>query len=249
MPAIWLPEDKRVEAERAGYAVVDPPTIIATHLTEIIKNHAAEILGRQEVSAIINKIKERNPVVVDEVMLKGDRKDDSRFSYGEIEKILQGLLREQVSIRNMVAILETIANYVSITHNTWILIEKVREALGLQICMQYVDKDRKLSVMNLSQSLSEKLLEHKVEPPDMSRPFVAFDPVDGRKWIKTVSDAFVAMQDRNLMPIILCAAEVRQLVKASTERELPGLVVLSINEVMAAGNNINLEILGEIKEV
>ncbi|MCR4627257.1 MAG: flagellar biosynthesis protein FlhA [Treponema sp.] len=249
MPAIWLPEDKRVEAERAGYAVVDPPTIIATHLTEIIKNHAADILGRQEVAAIINKIKERNPVVVDEVILKGDRKDDSRFSYGEIEKILQGLLREQVSIRNMVAILETIANYVSITHNTWILIEKVREALGLQICMQYADNDHKLSVMNLSQALSEKILEHKVEPPDLSRPFVAFDPVDGRKWIKTVSDAFVAMQDRNMMPIILCAAEVRQLVKSSTERELPGLVVLSINEVMAAGNNINLEILGEIKEV
>ena len=249
MPAIWLPEDKRVEAERAGYAVVDPPTIIATHLTEIIRSHAAEILGRQEVAAIINKIKERNPVVVDEVMLKGDRKDDSRFSYGEIEKILQGLLREQVSIRNMVAILETIANFVSITHNPWILIEKVREALGLQICMQYADQDHKLCVMNLSQDLSEKLLAHKVEPPDLSRPFVAFDPVDGRNWIKTVSDAFMAMQSRNVMPIILCAAEVRQLVKSSTERELPGLVVLSINEVVAAGNSIDLEILGEIKEV
>ena len=80
-------------------------------------------------------------------------------------------------------------------------------------------------------------------------PFVAFDPVDGRNWIKTVSDAFMAMQSRNVMPIILCAAEVRQLVKSSTERELPGLVVLSINEVVAAGNSIDLEILGEIKEV
>ncbi|QTQ11743.1 FHIPEP family type III secretion protein [Treponema parvum] len=249
MPAVWVPEERRVEAERAGYAVVDPPTIIATHLTEIIKNHAAEILGRQEVAAIINKIKERNPVVVEEVILKGDRKDDNKFSYGEIEKILQGLLREQVSIRNMVVILETIANYVSITHNPWILIEKVRESLGLQICMQYADNKRTLSVMNLSQKLSEKLLEHKVEPPDLSRPFVAFDPVDGRRWIRSISDAFVAMQNRNLMPIVLCASEVRQLVKTSTEREIPGLIVLSINEVMAAGNSINLEVLGEINEV
>jgi len=242
MPAVWIPEDRRVEAERAGYAVVDPPTIIATHLTEIIRSHAAEILGRQEVSAIITKIKETNSVVVEEVLT------NCKFTYGEIEKVLQSLLREQVSIRNMVIILETLANFGPITHNTWVLVEKVREALGLQICLQYADSDHRLRVMNLAQDLSEKLLEHKVEPPDGSQPFVALDPVDGRKWIKTVSDAFAAMQNRNYQPLILCAAEVRQLVKTSTERELPGLVVLSINEVMAAGNSISLEVLGDIKE-
>ncbi|MCR5290086.1 MAG: flagellar biosynthesis protein FlhA [Treponema sp.] len=242
MPAIWVPESQRQEAESSGYAVVDPPTIIATHLTEIIRSHAAEILGRQEVSAIITKIKETNPVVVDEVI------DNCKFTYGEIEKVLQALLREQVSIRNMVAILETLANYGPITHNTWTLVEKVREALGLQICLQYVDEDRRLAVMNLSQSLSEKILQHKVEPPDGSLPFVAFDPVDGRRWIKTVSDAFAAMQGKNYRPVIVCAAEVRQLVKNSTERELPGLVVLSINEIMAAGNAIELEFIGDIKD-
>lgn len=247
MPAIWIPEDKRVEAERAGYAVVDPPTIIATHLTEIIRRNAARILGRQEVASIISKVKERNPAVVDEV-LATDRNDKTRFTYGEIEKILKGLLNEQVSIRDMVTILESVSNYGSITHNTWILIEKVREALGLQICKQYVDGDHRLSVMNLSQPLAEKLLEHKVEPPDGSAPFVALDPVDGRKWIKLVSTAFAAMQNRNIMPIILCPGEVRQLVKASTEREIQGLVVLSVNEVMSAGNSVQLEVLGEIKE-
>ncbi len=242
MPAIWLPESERAEAEAAGYAVVDPPTIIATHLTEIIRSHAAEILGRQEVSAIITKIKEDNPVVVDEVLT------NCKFTYGEIEKVLQALLREQVSIRNMVVILETLANFGQLTHDTWTLVEKVREALGLQICLQYTDEDRKLSVMSLSQTLSESLLEHKVTPPDGSQPFVGFGPVDGRKWIKIISDALAAMQGRNYRPIIMCAGEVRQLVKASTERELPGLVVLSINEVLAAGNSISLEVIGEIQD-
>ncbi len=158
VPAIWVSEDQRADAEKAGYAVVDPPTIIATHLTEIIRSHAADILGRQEVSSIIAKIKETNPVVVDEVL------STYKYTYGEIEKVLQGLLREQVSIRNIVAILETLANYGMFPHNPWVLIEKVREALGLQICLQYVDQDRKLSVLQLSQSTSEKILQHEVDP-------------------------------------------------------------------------------------
>ncbi len=240
VPAIWVSEDHRGDAERAGYAVVDPPTIIATHLTEIIKSHAAEILGRQEVSAIINKIKETNPVVVDEVL------STYKYTYGEIEKVLQGLLKEQVSIRNIVTILETLANYGMYPHNTWVLIEKVREALGLQICLQYVDNDKKLSVIQLSQSASEKILQHSVNPNDGGQPFVAFDPVDGRRWIDAVSSSIAAVRERNYLPIILCASEVRYLVHSSIDREMPGTAVISINEVMAAGHNINLEILGEI---
>lgn len=240
VPAIWISEDQRGDAERAGYAVVDPPTIVATHLTEIIRTHAADILGRQEVSSIINKIKETNSVVVDEVLTT------YKYTIGEIEKVLQGLLQEQVSIRNIVAILETLANYGMFPHNPWVLIEKVREALGLQICLQYVDADRKLSVLQLSQSTSEKILQHKVDMNDGSEPFVAFDPVDGRKWINSVSASIAAVRERSYLPIIMCAGEVRQLVHSSIEREIPGIAVLSINEIMAAGNNINLEILGEI---
>lgn len=240
MPAIWVSEEDRAEAERRGYAVIDPPTIIATHLTEIIRSHAAEILGRQEVSAIITKIKETNPVVVDEVLTT------SKYTYGEIEKVLQGLLREQVSIRNIVVILETLANFGMYPHDSRMLIEKVREALGLQICLQYVDSDRKLSVLQLSQSISEKILQHTVTPPNGGEPFVAFDPVDGRKWISAVSSAIAQVRERNFLPIILCAGEVRALVRSSIDREIPGIAVLSINEVMAAGHNVSLEILGEI---
>ena len=240
MDAIWIPEDKRADAERSGYAVVDPPTVIATHLTEIIRRNAAEILGRKEVKQIIDKVSETDKVVVDEVL------DTAKFTYGQIEKVLQNLLREQVSIRNIVLILETLANY-SPSVGSWILTEKVREALGKQICLQYADENKKLRVMNLSQEYAELLLEKQVIPADGSRPVAAFDQVDGRRWISDVSAAFAAMQERGYTPIILCPSEVRTLVKSSTERELPGVVVISIGEVVAAGNSVSIEVLGEIK--
>ncbi|MBQ8013111.1 MAG: FHIPEP family type III secretion protein [Treponema sp.] len=244
VPAIWVNEDQRDEAERAGYAVVDPPTIIATHITEIIRSHAAEILGRLETKAIIDKIKESNPVVVDEVL------STYKYTYGEIEHVLQDLLREQVSIRNIVAILETLANYGNLPHNNWLLVEKVREALGLQICLQYIDPhdpNKKLSVLQVSQSASEKILQHCVVPNDGSRPSLAFDPVDSRHWISSVSSAIASVRERNYFPILLCGtAEVRQLVYHSIIREMPGTVVLSVREVVAAGKSVNLEILGEI---
>ncbi len=240
MDAIWIPEDKRADAERSGYAVVDPPTVIATHLTEIIRRNAAEILGRTEVKQIIDKVSETDKVVVDEVL------DTAKFTYGQIEKVLQNLLREQVSIRNIVLILETLANY-SPSVGSWILTEKVREALGKQICLQYADENKKLRVMNLSQEYAELLLEKQVIPADGSRPVASFDQVDGRRWISDVSAAFAAMQERGYTPIILCPSEVRTLVKSSTERELPGIVVISIGEVVAAGNSVSIEVLGEIK--
>lgn len=240
MPAIWVPEERRQEAERAGYAVVDPPTIVATHLTEILRNHAAEILSIKEVSQIINTIREKNKDVVEAVM------DNAKFTLGQIEKVLQNLLREQVSIRNIELILETLSDY-GPQMNTWLLTEKVRKALGLQICLQYADSDRVLRAMNLSQEWAERLVEHEVIPNDGSKPFVALDPVDGRKWISTVSGAFAAMQQENYQPIIVCPAEVRLLVKSSTEREMPGLVVISIDEVLAAGSSVSFEVLGQIE--
>lgn len=242
MEAIWLPESRKLEAEKVGYAVIDLPTILATHLTELIKRHAANILTRQEVKNIVEKIRESNPVVVDEVM-SGEHK----FTYGEIEAVLKNLLAEQVSIRNMVTILETLGDYGKITRDIWQLSEKVREALGAQICSQYVDENKVLHVMNLSQELSQKILEHRAEVPG-KKPFVAFDPVDARRFISAMGKYISAVRDRNFLPIVLCPDEVRLLVKSATEREIPGLVVLSIGEVMAAGPDIKVEALGEINE-
>lgn len=242
MDAIWLPEAKRLEAEKAGYAIIDAPTIIATHLTELIRGNASKILSRQSVSAILEEIKKQNNVVVDEVTTGSDR-----FSYGEIEAVLRNLLDERVSIRNMVTILETLGDFGKITRNPWELTEKVREALGAQICQQFVDENKVLRVLNLSQSLCQQILEHAATPVG-GAPMVAFDPVDGRNFITAVSSAFAQMRQNypNVPPIVLCPSEVRRLVKSATEREIPGLIVLSISEVVNAGTNIQTEIIGEI---
>lgn len=241
MPAIWLPEEQRAEAEQAGYTVVDAPTIIATHLTEIIKNNAADILGRQEVNLILEQTKKDNPIVVDEI-LSGERK----FSIGEIEKILQGLLKEKVSIRNIVTILETISNYGTMTRVTWKLIDYVREALGSQICLQYADNDGKLRVINLSQGWAEKLLNSAQYPEDGSNPYPALDPVDQRKWVNAVSNTVKNVNAMGYLPVVVCPKVVRMLVHSSVEREMPGLVVISIEEISSAKNHISVEVLGEI---
>lgn len=241
MDAIWLPDSKRMEAEKAGYAVIDAPTIIATHLTELIRHNAASILSRQSVSAMLEEIKKTNSVVVDEVI-----SGENRFTYGDVEAILKNLLNEQVSIRNMIVILETIGDYGRLTHDTWELTEKVREALGAQICHQYVDEDKTLRVLNISQEYAQKILEHKTVISGKG-PTLAFDPVDTRNFISSVSNAIAAVRERNFLPIILCPSEIRRVIKsAAADYGMPGVIVLSVNEVVAASPNIKVESLGEI---
>ena len=242
MDAIWLPEDRRSEAEAAGYVIVDPPTIISTHITEIIKNHAAELLDRQAVSVILDTVKQKNPVLVSEVL------DTAKISYGTIEKVLQNLLEEKVSIRNYVRILETMANYAAVSRNVWDMTQKVRDALGLQICMQYADDNKKVHVMRLSQELSELVAERAVYPEDGSKPYVGFDPVDRRRWIKAVSTSIAKANQMNYQPIIITVSNVRQLVRSAVEREMPGIAVISDTEMYAAGSGIIPEIICEIND-
>ena len=241
MPAIWLPEDQRSDAEQAGYTVVDAPTIIATHLTEIIKNNAADILGRQEVNLILEQTKKDNQIIVDEI-LSGDHK----FSIGEIELILRGLLKEKVSIRNTVTILEAISNNGLYTRVTWKLIDAVRVALGSQICLQYADNDGKLRLINLSQGWCELLFNHAQYPEDGSGPILALDPADNRKWINAVSNTIKNVSVMGYMPIILCPGSIRMLVHDSIDFEMPGVVVLAAEEVNAARSHVAVEVLGEI---
>lgn len=235
LPATWISDDNRERAERAGYTVVDPPSIIATHLTEIIKRHASEILGRQEVQSIVDTIKKDYPAVVDEVV--------KICSLGEIQKVLQGLLREQVSIRNMVVILETLADYRPITKDTTVLVEKVRQALARQICLQYVDDSRTLHVLTVEPTLVQKIVDSRIET--VNGPVTALEPAVQRAWIRALTRSVASVQQAGYIPIILCPEEARILVKSSTEREIPDLVVLSVPEV---ANDIKVEAIGEIKQ-
>jgi len=225
LPAVWIEQKKRDEAERAGYTVVDPPSIIATHLTEIIRRHGADILGLQDTQAILDTLRKEYPAVVDEVLREG-----KGLRITEIQKILHGLLRERVSIRNMVSILESIADYAPVSKNIWFLTEKARQSLASQICHQYADEDRRLRVLTLDPSLEQKIIDSKYETP--SGIICALDPPTQKGWIKAVVKAVTAVKEKGWMPVILCSEQARFLVKNSTDRELPDLAVISVPEIV-----------------
>jgi flagellar biosynthesis protein FlhA len=234
LPATWIAETEREKAERLGYTVVDPPSIIATHLTEIIKAHAGEILGRQEVQSILDTLKNDYPTVVEEV--------SKIFSVGEIQKILQGLLREQVSIRNIVVILETMADYGTVSKDTAFLIEKVRQALGRQICLHYSGDAKTIHVLTLEPSLEQAIIEARVDTA--TGPTAALEPKLHRKWVNAVTNMVRTVQEQGHLPLILCSESARPLVKGSTIREIPHLVVLSVPEIVP---DVKIETLGEIR--
>jgi flagellar biosynthesis protein FlhA len=234
LPAVWISESEREKAERLGYTVVDPPSIIATHLTEIIKAHAGEILGRQEVQAILDTLKNDYPTVVEEV--------GKNFSVGEIQKVLQGLLREQVSIRNIVVILETMADYGTVSKDTAFLIEKVRQALGRQICLHYSGDEKTIPALTLEPGLEQAIIEARVDTA--SGPTAALEPQLQRRWITAVTNMVRTVQGQGHLPVILCSEAARPLVKGSTVREIPHLVVLSVPEIVPG---IKIESLGEIR--
>jgi len=234
LPAIWINETEREKAERVGYTVVDPPSIIATHLTEIIKAHAGEILGRQEIQSILDALKTDYPTVVEEV--------GKSFSVGEIQKVLQGLLREQVSIRNIVVILETMADYGTVSKDSAFLIEKVRQALARQICLHYSGDAKTLRVLTLEPGLEQAVIEARVDTA--SGPTAALAPQMHRKWITAMTNMVRSVQQQGQMPIVLCSEAARPLVKGATIREIPHLVVLSVPEVVS---DVKIETLGEIR--
>ncbi|MCL2601618.1 MAG: flagellar biosynthesis protein FlhA [Treponema sp.] len=227
LPAVWVAEDKREEAERAGYTVVDPPSIIATHLTEIIKRHAAELLGRQETQTIIDSLRRDYPAVVDEVMMGRDGKG---LTLGSIQKVLQGLLKEQVSIRNMVSILEAVADFAPLTTDTRYLIEKARHALASQICHQYASEERVLNVLVLDQALEQKIVDSKV-PDGFGDIHAALEPALYNAWIRSAGKAVRAVHEQGYFPIIMCSFQARYLVKTALEQKLPEVAVVSVSEI------------------
>lgn len=240
MDAYWVNEERRSEAEELGYTICDPATVMATHITEIIHANADMILGSEEVKAMLDEVSEKYPVLVREVL------ENAKMSYGQIERILKNLLAERVSIRGIDTILSAISNYAGISKDTWFLTGKVREALGLQIAKQYADRNNVIHLMVLSPALSELVKDHGYYPQDGSKPVVAFDPVDRRRFIGCMANA--VSQFQNMVPIILCPGEVRQLVHTALELELPGVVVLSENELYNAGKKVSIEVLGEIAD-
>jgi flagellar biosynthesis protein FlhA len=220
--------------------VVDPPSIIATHLTEIIKHHAAELLGRQETQTIIDGLRKDYPAVVDEVLMGRDGKG---LTLGNIQKVLQGLLKEQVSIRNMVSILESIADYAPLTTDTRFHIEKARQTMGNQICHQYADENRVLHMLSLEPSLEQKIVDSKV-PDGSGDIYAALEPSLHNVWMRALRKAVKAVTEQSYFPVILCRQEARYLVRTTLERELPEVAVLSVAEL---AHDYSVEYIGVIK--
>lgn len=234
LPALWIAEGDRDRAERAGYTVVDPPSIIATHLTELIKRSASSILGRQEVKSLLDGLREDYNAVVDEVQ--------GVLGIGEIQKVLQGLLSEQVSIRNMVTILESLADYAKISKDDIpYLTEKVRQGLARQICLQYADEDRVIHVVTLDPELEQMLIESRQQSAAGVMP--ALQPETHRRWMTATANTVRRVQEMGYLPIILTQEITRPLVKAGTRRDIPDLVVLSVPEIIP---EVNIESLGAI---
>ena len=232
LPALWITDEYRDRAERAGYTVVDSPSIIATHITEIIKKHAHELLGRQEMQSILDTLKNDYPAVVDEVT--------KSLSLGEIQKVLQGLLIERVSIRNMITVLESVADYAPVSKDPGFLIEKARQALKREICLQYAE-NKTLHVMTLHPDIEQTILDARVDTA--SGPVAAVEPGFQRKWINSLANAVKNIQNIGHYPVLLCQEASRSLVKNSTARDLPDIAVLSVPEI---SRDIKVESLGQV---
>ncbi len=220
LPALWIQESQRDRAEMLGYTVVDPPSIIATHLTEVIKKHSYELLGRQEVQTLVDNIRQTYPAIVDELVPK-------LMSVGEIQKVLANLLKENVSIRDMVTIMETLADYSPMTHDVDMLTEYVRQALGRSISQKFFNGNS--NVITIDPKVEQMIMD-SIQKTEFGS-YLALDPSVSNTIINNVSKNVQRLIQLGSQPIVLASPIVRLYFKRLTENVIPGLVVLSYNEI------------------
>ncbi len=222
LPAVWIPPSEKDRAEILGYTVVDATSVITTHLTEVIKSHAADILTRQDVQSLLNNLRNDQPAVVDELI-------PHVMTIGDIQKVLQNLLRERIPIRDLVTILEALADRAKITKDPDLLTEYVRQSLARLITAQYKDADDSLHVVTLSPQM-EQLLADSIVQTDQGL-MANIEPSAAQKIIQAVAAAAEKLAAVGWQPIILCSARIRLPLRRLLERSLPNLVVLSFNEI------------------
>ena len=221
LPAKWITEEMKEEAELLGYTVVDPPSVVSTHITEVIKRYAHELIGREETRQLIDHLKETHPILVEEIT-------PEPLSVGEIQKVLAKLLSEQISIRNLPIIFETLADYSKMTNDTDLLTEYCRQALSVQITNQYA-QNQFLKVVTLSPQV-EKMVVEGIQQTEHGN-FITMDPENQQKSIETVHQELTQAYFQDSAPIVLCSPAVRMYVKQIIGRALPETVVLSYNEL------------------
>lgn len=233
LPAIWISEGQRDKAEMLGYTVVDPPSVIATHLTEIVKKYANELTGRQEVQVLLDNIKQNYPVIVDELIPK-------LMTVGEVQKVLANLLKESVSIRDMVTILETLADYAPVTHDTDMLTEYVRQALGRAISKKFFTENRS-NVITLDPKLEQIIMDSLQKTETGS--YLTLEPNVTNTILTSLSKQVQKLIQLGQQPIVLASPVVRLYFKKLADQGVPGLVVLSYNEL---DPNLEIQSIGVI---
>ncbi len=234
LPAIWITEGQRERAESLGYTVVDPPSIIATHLTEIIRQYISELLTRQDVQHLINNLKETNPSLVEELVPK-------QLGLGEIQKVLQNLLKEGISIRDLLTIAETLADYASTTRDTDILTEYVRQSLKRAISTKYFPAHETTSVVTLDPKVEQEIMGSVKQTE--TGAFLNLDPARARAIIDSVGNEVKKLENLGKNPIIITSPIVRMYFKRLTEDYYKELVVVSYNEVET---NVELQSVGMV---
>ena len=221
LPALWISEAQRERAEAMGYTVVDPPAIIATHLTEVIRTNLHELLTRQDVQSLINNVREQNSVLVEELIPK-------LLSIGDIQKVLGNLLKEGISIRDLVTILETLADYAGITRDTDMLTEYARQALRRAISKKYLHNDVN-TVITLDPALEQTIMGSVQQTEQGS--YLALDPQTTQQIFDKLNNETNKLTSMGMQPIILTSPIVRLYFKRLVEQISPDLVVLSYNEL------------------
>ena len=222
IPALWIGEKDKEKAQIAGYTVVDLSTMIATHISEVLKTHACELLGRQEVQSLLDNLALNHPKVVEELA-------PNLLSLGGVQKTLQNLLKEQVSIRDLLSIVETLADYAPITKNVDILTEYVRQRLARSITKQYKTPEGDIPLMTLDAEI-EELVNNAIQHTE-HESYLSLEPALAQKILAQFNKAMGKFTSMNYQPIILCSPGIRPHLKKLTERFIPTLVVLSHNEI------------------
>ena len=234
LPAIWITEGQRERAESLGYTVVDPPSIIATHLTEVIRQHIAELLTRQDVQNLINNIKDNNSALVDELVPK-------LLSIGEIQKVLQNLLSEGISIRDLVTIFETLADHASVTRDTDILTEYVRQSLKRAISGKYFSPNEVTNVITLDPAVEQEIMGAVKNTEQGS--YLALDPERVKKIIGSLTEQLKKLEDMGRNPIVITSPIVRLYFKKLATDYFKDIIVISYNEVES---NVELQSVGMV---
>ena len=234
LPAIWITESQRERAESLGYTVVDPPSIIATHLTEIIRSHIAELLTRQDVQNLIDNLKETNPVIVEELIPK-------LLGLGDVQKVLQNLLSEGVSIRDLLTIFEVLADHATTTHDTDVLTEYVRQGLKRAISGRYFAPNETTQVITVDPKVEQDIMA-SIKQTEQGA-YLTLDPERIKAIIDSLGQEINKLEEMGRTPIVVTSPIVRMYFKSMTQDYYKDLIVVSYNEI---DSNVELSSVGMV---